>query len=64
MPKVERNNVNEYELRNAKIRHTMLGIEDHGIFTFVLDLDYGGSGQGAGMYCLDHHEDNKDYRPG
>lgn len=37
----------------AKIRNVKLGWEDHGIFTCRLDLDYGGSGQGAGDYCLD-----------
>ena len=41
------------EIKNAKITGTMLGIEDHGIMTFMLHLDYGGSGQGAGGYCLD-----------
>ena len=39
--------------RNATIRSTMLGVEDHGIMTFMLDLDYGSSGQGAGGYALD-----------
>lgn len=42
--------------RIAKIRATFLGIEDHGIFTSVLDLDYGGSGQGAGTLCLDYND--------
>jgi hypothetical protein len=37
----------------AKIRHVRLGWEDHGIFTCQLDMDYGGSGQGAGGYALD-----------
>ena len=41
-----------YEHRNAVIRDTFLGIEDHGIFTFNLTLDYGGSCQGAGSYTL------------
>lgn len=41
------------EIKNAKIESTMLGIEDHGIMTFMLYLDYGGSGQGAGGHCLD-----------
>ena len=41
------------ETKNAKIKSTMLGIEDHGIMSFMLHLDYGGSGQGAGGYCLD-----------
>jgi hypothetical protein len=37
----------------AKITSTSLGWEDHGIFTVWLNLDYGGSGQGAGGYALD-----------
>ncbi len=41
------------EEKNAKITSTMLGIEDHGILTFMLHLDYGGGGQGAGGYALD-----------
>lgn len=42
--------------RIAKIRSTMLGYEDHGIFTGGLDLDYGGSGQTAGLYTLDYND--------
>lgn len=41
------------EVKNAKIESTMLGIEDHGVLTFYLTLDYGGSGQAAGGYVLD-----------
>lgn len=41
------------EVKNAKINSTMLGMEDHGIMSFYLYLDYGGGGQGAGGYCLD-----------
>lgn len=41
------------EIKNAQIKSTTLGIEDHGIMTFYLHLDYGGSGQGAGGYSLD-----------
>jgi hypothetical protein len=37
----------------AKIRKVFLGWEDHGIFTCLLDLDYGGSGQGAGQFVFD-----------
>lgn len=38
---------------NARIAHTFLGREDHGIFTIVLTLDGGGWGQGAGGVSLD-----------
>jgi|SRR6185436_2271677 len=41
------------EVKNAKIQGTSLGYEDHGIFTFNIQLDYGGSGQGTGGYCMD-----------
>lgn len=37
----------------AKIRSTHLGPEDHGIFTTMLHVEYGGSGQGIGGYALD-----------
>ena len=43
----------EPKIENARIRHTTLGYEDHGIFTCMLHLDYGGAGQGAGGYALD-----------
>lgn len=37
----------------ARITDTMLGYEDHGIFTLSLGLDYGnGSHQGAGLKAL------------
>lgn len=42
--------------RIAKIRKTFLGYEGHGIFTGGLDLDYGSSGQMAGMLCLDYND--------
>lgn len=38
---------------NAKITSTMLGIEDHGVLTVYLTLDYGGAGQGFGGHVLD-----------
>lgn len=36
----------------ARIRKVFLGFEEHGHFTCALDLDYGGSGQHAGLYDL------------
>ena len=45
------------EIKNAKITSTMLGVEDHGILTCWLYLEYGESGcqgcQGFGGYSLD-----------
>lgn len=51
-------------IKNATITSTMLGWEDHGIFTFVLHLDYGGSGQGAGYRSLDTFDKARDKRVG
>lgn len=45
--------MSDIETRNAVITGTMLGVEDHGILTAFLYLDYGGSGQGFGGYALD-----------
>lgn len=50
--------------RIAKITDTFLGIEDHGIFTAILDCDYGGSGQGVGTYALDSYDPTKGCRIG
>lgn len=50
------------EIRNARIRKTMLGYEDHGMLSFTLDLEYGGAGQGAGMYQLDSYDKEKKER--
>ena len=44
--------MSEIRESNARIESTMLGIEDHGIMTCTLYLDYGGSGQGFGGYSL------------
>ena len=41
------------EQKNARIRSTRLGVEDHGILTAYIDLDYGGSGQAFGGYAFD-----------
>lgn len=38
--------------RNARIKSVSLGIEDHGLLTAFLMLDFGGSGQGFGGYNL------------
>ena len=42
----------ETRIRNAVITDTMLGIEDHGIFSASITLDYGGTFQHFGGYCL------------
>lgn len=40
------------EIRNAIIKRADLFIEDHGMLTAMLQLDYGGLGQGFGGYSL------------
>jgi len=52
------------ETRNATIKSTMLGYEDHGIFTAILNLDYGGAGQGFGLCFLDAYNDKTKEREG
>ena len=47
-----------YELRLGLIEKTMLGQEDHGIYTAYLYLDYGSSVQGAGGLFLDTNGDD------
>jgi hypothetical protein len=43
------------EIKNAVINRTQLGVHhtDHGILSFYIHLDYGGSGQGFGGWQLD-----------
>lgn len=50
------------EIRNAKITDTMLGREDHGIMTFMLYLEWGGSACGYGGYAIDQYDRNKEKR--
>ena len=40
------------EIKNAIIKKTFLGIEDHGVFTAIISLNYGGSEQGFGQHDL------------
>ena len=40
------------EIRNAIIDSTMLGFEDHGIFTCFIHLDYGSVSQSFGGYSI------------
>ena len=46
----------DYYVCNAKITDTKLGcLNDRGIFTFWIMLDYGSTGQGFGGICLDNY---------
>lgn len=49
--------MSELETVNAKITSTMLGIEDHGILTFFINLEWSGAGQGLGGFALDRHRE-------
>lgn len=52
------------EERNAKIRSTHLGCEDHGIMTVWINLEWEGGGQGFGGYALDQWEAARNKRIG
>lgn len=41
------------EIKNARITRTMLGVEEHGILSAMIYLEYNGRGQGFGGYSLD-----------
>ncbi len=45
----------ETTIVNAKIKSTMLGIEDHGIMSFFVNIEWPGAGCGFGGYALDGH---------
>ena len=49
------------EIRNAIITSASLGTENHGVLSVMLDLDYGGTCQGFGGWCL-HHPSKDDIR--
>lgn len=51
------------EKRIAKVENTFLGVEDHGILTAIIYLDYGGAGQGAGMYTFDTYNEPREGIP-
>ena len=44
--------MSDYVERNAIIKHADLFIEDHGLLTIFLTLEFDGSGQGFGGYAL------------
>lgn len=51
------------EIKNALITGTFLGYEDHGIFTFWINVDISGGGHvGIGGYALDEFDKEKNRR--
>jgi hypothetical protein len=54
----------DMETVNARISGTMLGIEDHGILTFFIYLEWPGAGQGLGGFALDQHNRQTKERDG
>jgi hypothetical protein len=42
----------DIEVRNAVIESAKITNDDHNLLSAWLNLDYGGSGQGFGRYCL------------
>lgn len=45
------------EIKNAQITGTMLGREDHGIFTFMIYVKFDGCSCGVGGYALDYYNE-------
>lgn len=51
------------EIKNAKIRSTMLGREDHGIMTFMIFVEFDrGTCCGVGGYAIDRCEGDHETR--
>lgn len=49
-------------IRNAKIKSTMLGREDHGIMTFCIFIEFNGTVCGIGGYALDMYNHTTESR--
>jgi hypothetical protein len=50
------------EIKNVTIESTFLGCEDHGIFTFFLNVKGDGWGVGIGGYCIDEYDPDRKKR--
>lgn len=46
----------ELKIINCRISATSLGMEDHGIMTFFIHLEWHGGGQGAGGFGIDGYD--------
>ncbi len=51
--------MSEPRIINAKIKSTFLGVEDHGIMLFFLDIEWPGATCGFGGYTLDKRDLDK-----
>ena len=49
-------------IKNAQIKSTFLGREDHGIFTFYLDVCIADGGCAIGGYALDNYDETQKRR--
>ena len=56
--------MHEKIIENARITDTMLGIEDHGIMTFILFCEFQSGCCGFGGYALDDYDKAKGQRIG
>lgn len=54
--------MNTPEIKNAQIRSTMLGREDHGIMTFMIFVDTSMFSIGIGGYALDGYDKDSQTR--
>ena len=55
--------MSQTEIKNAKIKSTQLGREDHGIMTFMIFIEISGGGcWGVGGYALDGYDKNLQQR--
>jgi hypothetical protein len=52
------------EIINVRITSTMLGLEDHGIFTAFIYFEGDGTGGGFGGHCFDQYDQAKKKRVG
>lgn len=51
----------KYDFSIGRCDGTFIGIEDHGIPSFNMHFDFGGSVQGLGHYSMGHTVRNKEY---
>lgn len=52
------------KIQLGKVKSIFFGREGHGILSFMIDIDFGGTGQGFGGYCLDTYCKEKNRRMG